>query len=195
MTKQQCPSYSLLKKLNNQILISLQRRPNSICEKANFDIVSVNGKTQFFNGQEVSNNYEEADTSIIRTLEQRKPINCNVIVHATDTDIFFFLLKHVKVRLCHNFCISLKRRFVNIAASMNKLSVKASYALLSLHPITGCNIVSKFNVISKEYWFKRLFENYDNHADLKNGFIEFQKEESLTEGSICKIRTFSKNIL
>ena len=49
----------------------------------------MNGKTQFSNGQEISNNDEEADSIIIHTLEQIKPIICNVIVNATDTDVFF----------------------------------------------------------------------------------------------------------
>ena len=56
-------------------------------------IVSANGKTQFSNGEEISNNHEEADTLIIHTLEQMKPINYNVIVHATDTDVFFFIVE------------------------------------------------------------------------------------------------------
>ena len=53
-------------------------------------IVSANGKTQFSNGEEISNSHEEADTLIIHTLEQMKPINCNVIVHATDRCILFY---------------------------------------------------------------------------------------------------------
>ena len=31
------------------------------------------------------------DTLIIHTLEQMKTINCNVIMYATDTDVFFLL--------------------------------------------------------------------------------------------------------
>ena len=74
------------------------------------------------------------------------------------------------------------RGFVNITALTNKLGVKASYALLSLHAIIGCDTVGKFNGISKEYSFKRFFENYDNHAKLKNEIVEFQTAEGLTEG-------------
>ena len=110
-----------------------------------------------------------------------KPINRNVIVYATDTDVFFLLLKHCKMILCHNLYISLVRGFVNIKALMNKLGVKGSYPLLSLHAITSCNTVGKFNGISKEYWLKRFFENYDNHAKLKNELVKFQRAESLTE--------------
>ena len=73
------------------------------------------------------------------------------------------------------------RAFVTITALMNKLGVKASSALLSLHAITDCDTVGKFNGISKECWFKRFFENYDNHAKLKNELLEFQTAESLTE--------------
>ena len=36
------------------------------------------------------------------------------------------------------------RGFVNITLLMNKLGVKAGYALLSLHAITGCNTAGKF---------------------------------------------------
>ena len=86
-----------------------------------------------------------------------KPINCNEIVHATHTHGFFLLLKHCKVILYHNLYASMVRRFVNVTALMNKLGVKASYALLSQHAITGCDTVGKFNGISKEYWFKRFF--------------------------------------
>ena len=137
------------------------------------------------------------DTLIIHTLEQMKPINCNVIVYATDTDIFLLLLKHWKVISCHNLYISLVRGFVNITALMNKLGVKASYALLSLHAIIGCDTVGKFNGISKKYWFKRFFENYDNHAKLKNKLVEFQTAEGLTEETerlICEtyLRTEKK---
>ena len=110
-----------------------------------------------------------------------KPINCNVIVHATDTDVFFLLLKHCNLMLCHNLYISLVRGFVNITTLMNKLGVKASYALLSLHAITGCDTVNKFNGVSTEYWFKRFFENHDNHAKLKNELVKFQTAEGLTE--------------
>ena len=53
-------------------------------------VVSVNGKVQFSNGQEISNNYEEADKLIFHTLEQMKLISCNVIVHATDNDAFLY---------------------------------------------------------------------------------------------------------
>ena len=53
-------------------------------------VVSVNGKVQFSNGQEISNNHEEADKLIFHTLEQMKPISCNVIVHATDNDAFLY---------------------------------------------------------------------------------------------------------
>ena len=56
-----------------------------------------------------------------------------------------------------NLYISLVREFANITVLKNKLGVKASYALLSLYVITGCNTVGKFNGISKEYWFKRFF--------------------------------------
>ena len=79
-----------------------------------------------------------------------KPINCNVIAHTTDTDVFFLLSKHYKVILCHNLYILLVRAFVTITALMNKLGVKASSALLSLHAITDCDTVGKFNGISKE---------------------------------------------
>ena len=113
-------------------------------------IVSVNGKTQFSNRQEISNNHEETETLIIHTLEQMNSISCNVIVHATETHVFLLLLKHCKVILCHNLYISSVREFVNITVLMNKLRVKASYALLSLHAITGCDTVGKFNGISKE---------------------------------------------
>ena len=41
--------------------------------------------------------------------------------------------------------------------------------------------VDKFSIISKEYWFKRFFENYDNHAKHKNELVEFQLAESLKE--------------
>ena len=117
-----------------------------------------------------------------------KPINCNAIVDTTDTDVFFLLLKNCKVILCHNLYISLVRGFVNSTALMNKFGVKASYALLSLHAITGCDTVGKFNGISKECWFKRFFENYDNHAKLKNELVELQTEEGLTEGIESLIR-------
>ena len=78
-------------------------------------IVSANGKTQISNGQEISNNHEETDMLIIHTIGQMKSISCNVIVHVTDTDVFFVLLKRYKVVLCRNFYISL-RGFVNITA-------------------------------------------------------------------------------
>ena len=65
-------------------------------------VVSVNGKTHFCNKLEISKNHEEVDRLIIHTLDEMKPINCNVIVHATDTDVFFLLLKPCKVILCHN---------------------------------------------------------------------------------------------
>ena len=61
-------------------------------------IVSANGKIQFSNGQEISNNHEEVNMFIIHTIELMKPINFSVIVHATDTGVFFLLLKHCKVK-------------------------------------------------------------------------------------------------
>ena len=157
----------------------------------------MNGKTQFSNGEKISNDHEEADTLIMHTLEQMKPINCNVIVHATDTNIFILLLKHCKLILCHNLYVSLVRWFVNITALMNKLGEKASYSLLSLHAITGCETVSKFNGISKEHWFKTFFQNYDNHGKLKNELAESQIAEDLMEeleSLICKtyLRTEKK---
>ena len=179
-------------------------------------IVSANGKTQFSKGEKISNNHEGADTLIIHTLEQMKPINYNVTVHATNNDVFFLLLKHCKVILCHNLYISLVHGFVNITALMNKLGIKANYALLSLHAINGCDTVGKFNGISKEYWLKRFFENYGNHAKFKNELVEFQTVEGLTkeiERLICETylrikkklileriyllqdRTFSKKVL
>ena len=36
--------------------------------------------------------HEKADTLVNRTLVQTKPINWNVILHAVDTDIFFFIV-------------------------------------------------------------------------------------------------------
>ena len=68
---------------------SISIRQQSIKNNQVQYIVSANDKTQFFNRQEISNNHEEADTLIIHTLEQIKPTNCNVIVHATDTYVFF----------------------------------------------------------------------------------------------------------
>ena len=114
-------------------------------------IVSANRKTQFSKGEKISNNHEGADTLIIHTLERMKPINYNVTVHATNNNVFSLLLKHCKVILCHNLHILLVHGFVNITALMNKLGIKANYALLSLHAINGCDIVGKFNGISKEY--------------------------------------------
>ena len=64
---------------------------------------------------------------------------------------------------------------------MNKLGVKTVYALLSLHTITSCDTVGKFNKIFEEYCFKTFFENYDNHAELKNELVEFQTAGILTE--------------
>ena len=74
------------------------------------------------------------------------------------TLMFFLIVENWKAVLCHNLYISLVHGFVNITISMNKLSKKASYALLSLHIITDSDTVSKFNRVSKEYWFKRFFE-------------------------------------
>ena len=92
---------------------------------------------QFSNGDEISNNTEDENTLISHILEQMKPINCNVIVHAMlSTDVFFLLLKHCKVIRCYDFYVSLACGFVYITALMNKLVVKASYVLLSLHVIT-----------------------------------------------------------
>ena len=48
-------------------------------------IVSTNSKRQFSNGQEMSNNQEEADTLIIHTFEQMKSINYNVILFIVET--------------------------------------------------------------------------------------------------------------
>ena len=39
LRKWQCPSYSLLKKLNNQFVVTLQRRLNFFCENDKFDIL------------------------------------------------------------------------------------------------------------------------------------------------------------
>ena len=80
---------SFLEKLNNQFLITLQRRLSVICEKDKFDI-SANGKMQFSNVEEISNNPGEGGKLITHNLEQIKPINCNVIVRATDTDVLFY---------------------------------------------------------------------------------------------------------
>ena len=115
------------------------------------------------------------------TLEQMKTINCNVIVYATNTDVFFLLQRHCKVILRHNLNMSLVCWFVIIEALMNKLSVKTSYRLLALYAITSCNTIGKFNGISKEFWLKRFFENYENHAKLKNELVKFQRTESLIE--------------
>ena len=85
-----------------------------------------------------------------------------------------------------NLYISLMREFANITVLMNKLGVKASYALLSLHVITGCNTVDKF---PKNIGLKDFFENYDIHAKLKNELVKFQVAERLTEEIeklICK---------
>ena len=72
---------------------SISIRQQSIKNNQVQYIVSANDKTQFFNRQEISNNHEEADTLIIHTLEQIKPINCKVIVNATDTYVFFFIVE------------------------------------------------------------------------------------------------------
>ena len=56
-------------------------------------IVSANGKTKFSDGREMCNNHEEADTLIIHTLEEVKPISSNVVVHAIDDVLFFFTVK------------------------------------------------------------------------------------------------------
>lgn len=45
---------------------------------------------QFSNGEEISNNPGEGCKLITHNLEQIKPINCNVIVRATDTDVLFY---------------------------------------------------------------------------------------------------------
>ena len=54
---------------------------------------------------------------------------------------------------------------------MNKLGVKAGYALVPLHAITCCDIVGEFNT---ELWLKRFFKNYDTPAKLKNELLGFQ---------------------
>ena len=67
-------------------------------------IVGVNGQNFLMDrisNNLISNNHEEADTLIVRTFEQIKSINCNVILYATDTDVYFLLLKHCKVILCY----------------------------------------------------------------------------------------------
>ena len=96
-------SYSFQKKLNNQFL---RKRQVSIqyC------------KTQFSSGQEIPNNHEEADALVIHTLEQMKiGFICNVIEDATDTDLFFLLLRQQsKLILWNKLYISLVREFVNI---------------------------------------------------------------------------------
>ena len=63
------------------------------------------------------------------------------------------------------------RGFVNITDLMNKLGVKAGYALVPLHAITCCDIVGEFNT---ELWLKRFFKNYDTPAKLKNELLGFQ---------------------
>ena len=105
-----------------------------------------------------------------------KSISCNVIVHATDTDIFFSLLKNCKVILCHNFYISLVREFVNITALMNKLGVKASYALLSLHAITGCNTAGKFNEFPKNIGLKDFLKIMTTMQNLKMSLLNFKQQ-------------------
>ena len=70
-------------------------------------IVGANDKTQFSNREEISNSHEEADSLIIHTLDQMKPINWNVIVDATVNYVFFLFLKHCEVILCHSLYISL----------------------------------------------------------------------------------------
>ena len=102
-----------------------------------------------------------------------KTINCNVIVHA-DTDVFFLLLKHCKVILSHKLYISLAHGIVNITALMNKLGVKASYALLSLHTITSCNTVGKFKGICKEYFAKNFLKIMTTLQNLEMSLLNFK---------------------
>ena len=64
---------------------------------------------------------------------------------------------------------------------MNKSEITTSSALPSQHAITGCDTVGKFNGISKEYWFKRFFDNDNSNVKLKHSLVEFQIEENLTE--------------
>ena len=68
--------------------------------------------------------------------------------------------------------IPLVRWFVNITALKNKLGVKATQVLLSLHAIAACDTVFEFNGISKEYCFETFLESQDNNSKLKNDLVE-----------------------
>ena len=51
---------------------------------------NANGEAQFSNGEEISNKHKKGDTLIIHTLEQMKPINCNVKLCILLTLMYFF---------------------------------------------------------------------------------------------------------
>ena len=111
---------------------------------------------------------------IIHTLEQIKPINCNVIVHATDTDVFFLLLKHCKAILCHNLYISLVHGFVNITALMNKLGVKASYTLLSYMKLPAATLLVNLMEFLKNIGLKGFLKIITTMQNLKMSLLNFK---------------------
>ena len=137
-------------------------------------IVSANCKTQLSNGQEISNNDEEAETLIIHTLEKMQPINCNVIVHATDTDVFLLLLKQCKITLCHNLYISMLRGFVNITALMNKLDVKAVYVLLSYMELPAATLLVNLTEFPKNVSLRDFLKIMATMQKLKIRLLNFK---------------------
>ena len=103
-----------------------------------------------------------------------QPINCNVIVHATDTDVFLLLLKQCKMMLCHNLHISMLRGFVNITALMNKLDVKAVYVLLSYMELPAATLLVNLTEFPKNVSLRDFLKIMATMQKLKIRLLNFK---------------------
>ena len=154
-------------------------------------IVSGNGETCSAESV-LSNNHEEGDTLIIHCLCAEYLEGKTVVVHASDTDIFVLLVRHLNEIDCKQLYMQLNpTESIDITAVSQVLNIDVSNALMSIHCITGCDTVGKFAGKSKEKWTKE-FLKLSPSSEIIKALIRFQYEDNgdtidLLEQFICSV--------
>ena len=124
-----------------------------------------------------ANNHEEADSLIVSSMIVAKQLTKNAIidVYSADTDVFFILLKHCHVFNCETLYHHLVSGWINITEIQQFLGQTCSDALLTLHPITGCDKTGKFETKTKQYWFQRFMMIERKNNQLVSALADFQR--------------------
>ena len=100
--------------------------------------------------------------------------NVTTLVYSVDTDVFTLLLKHHNNIRCDKLLMhTVSGECIDISAVHDVLGGDIASALLSLHCLTGCDTVGKFNKKSKEFWTK-VFLAHVSDSDVMQALLQLQ---------------------